>query len=384
MQQDFQGVQREMLASLVSKLLQSGGALDLKKWVAAIDLTADRAGFLLAHDLATAAEVMRATEDAASVPGEGAREGGRPLQHQRGVPGAAREAADHRRILRAEVRRSHCFDPLRRRPALARRGGVLQGRSAAHRARRPPPWLPPPPRRRLPSSAAATAPSAAGTASPAARPRGRRRTATSSSCRSTACARTCPGPATRVPSRRASPTLEKKAVSFTRAYSISSYTSMSLGGLLGGRIPPSFSAAGTSSAPTRTTSSSRSSCRRPASTRWASWRTCTSRRPASIRASTTGRSSPASRFDPNTDRDITSPQSEELAEKAPRRSGQRFAALLLLGALPRPARPLPASTRASTGARRDRDRYDGEVTFTDQYVGKLLDFIATRPGPRGR
>ncbi len=68
MQADFQGIQREKLASLVSKLLQAGGALDLKKWVAAIDLTADRAGFLLAHDLGNATEVMRATEDGASVP----------------------------------------------------------------------------------------------------------------------------------------------------------------------------------------------------------------------------------------------------------------------------------------------------------------------------
>jgi hypothetical protein len=65
---DFQGVARERLASLVSKLLQSGGAIDLKKWTAGIDLTADRAGFLLAHDLAIATEVMRATEDASSVP----------------------------------------------------------------------------------------------------------------------------------------------------------------------------------------------------------------------------------------------------------------------------------------------------------------------------
>ena len=68
MQADFQGVQREKLASAVSKLLQAGGALDLKKWVAAIDLTADRAGFVLAHDLASATEVMRATEEGASVP----------------------------------------------------------------------------------------------------------------------------------------------------------------------------------------------------------------------------------------------------------------------------------------------------------------------------
>jgi tetratricopeptide (TPR) repeat protein len=65
---DFQGVQREMLASAVSKLLQAGSQLDLKKWVASIDLTADRAGFLLAHDLQLATEVIRATEDAASIP----------------------------------------------------------------------------------------------------------------------------------------------------------------------------------------------------------------------------------------------------------------------------------------------------------------------------
>ena len=68
MAREFQGVQREMLASTVSRLLQSGGAIDLKKWVSAIDLTADRAGFLLAHDLGVATEVMRATEDASSVP----------------------------------------------------------------------------------------------------------------------------------------------------------------------------------------------------------------------------------------------------------------------------------------------------------------------------
>ncbi|MGO9833902.1 MAG: protein kinase domain-containing protein [Polyangiaceae bacterium] len=67
MTKDFQGTRREVLASMVSKLLQSGGAIDLKKWVAAIDLTADRAGFVLAHDLAVATEVMRATDEAASI-----------------------------------------------------------------------------------------------------------------------------------------------------------------------------------------------------------------------------------------------------------------------------------------------------------------------------
>ena len=65
--QDFVGPEKDKLASIVSKLLQAG-ALDLKKWVAAIDLTADRVGFLLAHDLQLATEVIRSTEEASSVP----------------------------------------------------------------------------------------------------------------------------------------------------------------------------------------------------------------------------------------------------------------------------------------------------------------------------
>ncbi len=68
MSQDFQGAEKDKLASVVSKLLQAGGALDLKKWVASIDLSADRVGFLLAHDLQLATEVIRSTEEASSVP----------------------------------------------------------------------------------------------------------------------------------------------------------------------------------------------------------------------------------------------------------------------------------------------------------------------------
>jgi tetratricopeptide (TPR) repeat protein/tRNA A-37 threonylcarbamoyl transferase component Bud32 len=63
------GPTRERLASLVSKLLSGGGALDLKKWVAAVDLTADRAGFLLSHDLQVAGELIKASgEDSSAVP----------------------------------------------------------------------------------------------------------------------------------------------------------------------------------------------------------------------------------------------------------------------------------------------------------------------------
>lgn len=63
----IQGQARDQLTRVVAKLIQSGTSLDLKRWVGAIDLTADRAGFLLAHDLETAIEVIRASDPEASV-----------------------------------------------------------------------------------------------------------------------------------------------------------------------------------------------------------------------------------------------------------------------------------------------------------------------------
>jgi hypothetical protein len=60
------GPQRDHLARVVSKLVQEGTALDLKKWVVGVDLTVDRAGLLLSDDLATAVEVIRAADPASS------------------------------------------------------------------------------------------------------------------------------------------------------------------------------------------------------------------------------------------------------------------------------------------------------------------------------
>ncbi len=57
---------KEQLASLVARLLQSGAAIDLKKWIASCDLTADRCGMLLAHDIDVAATLVKASDDGAS------------------------------------------------------------------------------------------------------------------------------------------------------------------------------------------------------------------------------------------------------------------------------------------------------------------------------
>ncbi len=62
LQYQLSGHAKDELARAVSKLLQAATSLDLKRWIAAVDLTADRAGFLLAHDLETAVENIRQSE----------------------------------------------------------------------------------------------------------------------------------------------------------------------------------------------------------------------------------------------------------------------------------------------------------------------------------
>jgi tetratricopeptide (TPR) repeat protein/tRNA A-37 threonylcarbamoyl transferase component Bud32 len=59
------GPARDLLASIVTKLL-TAGAIDLKKWVAAVDLSADRAGFVVANDLELCMEMIKAADEASS------------------------------------------------------------------------------------------------------------------------------------------------------------------------------------------------------------------------------------------------------------------------------------------------------------------------------
>jgi tetratricopeptide (TPR) repeat protein len=60
------GSARDTLVSAVTKLLQAG-AIDLKKWVNGVDLSADRAGLVLSNDLELSLELLRAGEEAGSV-----------------------------------------------------------------------------------------------------------------------------------------------------------------------------------------------------------------------------------------------------------------------------------------------------------------------------
>ncbi len=54
---------RAALGQIVAELLQQGAALDLRRWMRGIDLTADRAGFILCDDLPTALQQVRQAEE---------------------------------------------------------------------------------------------------------------------------------------------------------------------------------------------------------------------------------------------------------------------------------------------------------------------------------
>jgi hypothetical protein len=66
--QQLVGPQRDALRSMTQKLLEAAPELDMKSWMAGVDLTADRIGFVLSNDLKIANAVIEASpEDASSV-----------------------------------------------------------------------------------------------------------------------------------------------------------------------------------------------------------------------------------------------------------------------------------------------------------------------------
>ncbi|MDP9036911.1 MAG: sulfatase [Myxococcota bacterium] len=171
--------------------------------------------------------------------------------------------------------------------------------------------------------------------------------------------------------------LEKLGVDFTRAYAVSSYTSMSLGGLLSGRLPSELNRSG------YFFGTYRGDVFFPKLLQKAGVRTM------GVMAHMYFKSAgfdqgfdewslvPGLTFDPSTDRDITSPGSEELAERllgAPENDVRRF----FFWAHFLDPHDLYMRHAGIDWGNGPRDRYDAEVTFTDRYIAKLLEFIAAR------
>jgi arylsulfatase A-like enzyme len=171
--------------------------------------------------------------------------------------------------------------------------------------------------------------------------------------------------------------LEARSVSFTNAYSISSYTSMSLGGLLSGRLPSELNRSGYFFGTYRKDGFFPERLQR-AGVHTMGVMAHEYFRSAGLDAGfDTWKLVPGVTWDPNTDRDITSPQSERVSEDLLRDPANRSRRFFFWAHFMDPHDQYLPHDGIDWG-KAARDRYDAEVTFTDRYIGKLLDFIAAQ------
>jgi choline-sulfatase len=176
--------------------------------------------------------------------------------------------------------------------------------------------------------------------------------------------------------------LEKRSVSYTHAYSMSSYTSMSLGGFLGGKLPSEMKRSGFFFG-----SYAKENVMFPELLQAQGVRTMSAHAHGYFSSAGFDQGFdvyqvvPGIKFDNTTDNNVTSPQHEAMAEKIlddPKlETGRFFAWFHFLDPhdqyLSHEKDGIPPYGKSL------RDRYDAEVTFTDRYLGKLLDFIAAKP-----
>jgi arylsulfatase A-like enzyme len=175
--------------------------------------------------------------------------------------------------------------------------------------------------------------------------------------------------------------LEKRAVSYTHAYSLSSYTSMSLGGLLGGRYPGEMKRDG------NFFGKYRDNPMFPEKLQAAGIRTLTAHAHLYFRKDAAGFDRgfdvyelvPGLKWNSTTDENVTSPESEKIAERLlgdpANTSGRFFAWFHFLD----PHDQYIQHPDVELFGKKARDLYDGEITFTDRYIGKLLEYVEHQP-----
>lgn len=173
----------------------------------------------------------------------------------------------------------------------------------------------------------------------------------------------------------------KKAVSYTRFYSVSSYTAMSLGGMLAGRYPSELNRSGYffGNYPDE------SVVMFPELLQKAGVKTLTGHAHFYFDVKSGFRQGfdvykmvPDLKADNTTDNNITSPQHLELAKEILSDKGSTTEPFFAWFHLLDPHDQYMSHEGISWG-KKTRDRYDGEITFTDQHIGKLLDFVAQQP-----
>ena len=172
--------------------------------------------------------------------------------------------------------------------------------------------------------------------------------------------------------------LEKRSVSYTHAYSISSYTSMSLGGLLGGRLPSEMKRSGYFFG-----SYASDNVMFPVLLQGKGIRTIGAHAHGYFKEAGFQRGFdaweivPGILFKNETDPNVTSPKHEEIAERLlsdpSLETKQFFAWFHFLD--PHDQYISHEKDGIPPYGKTLRDRYDAEVTYTDRYIGKLLDFV---------
>ena len=172
--------------------------------------------------------------------------------------------------------------------------------------------------------------------------------------------------------------LAERAVVYTHAYSLSSYTSMSLGGFLGGKYPSEMTRDGyffSSYAP--------SNKMFPETLQAAGVHTLSAHAHGYFKDAGFSQGFDSYEVVPNlkwnqfTDENVTSPELESIAERLlsdPKNDSSRFFAWFHF----LDPHDMYMHHEGIDWGKTARDVYDGEVTFTDQSIGKLLDFIAKK------
>ena len=174
--------------------------------------------------------------------------------------------------------------------------------------------------------------------------------------------------------------LEKESVSYTRAYSVSSYTAMSIGGLLSGRYPGELERSGYffSAYPDEVEFFPELLQRAGVRTLAGHAHFYFDKKSGFRQGFDDYRMVPGIGEDRTTAKEITSPQHlalalDQLGDPA-NTKGQFFAWYHFLD----PHEAYRTHEGINFGPK-VRDRYDGEIFYTDQHLGKLFDFVRSQP-----
>jgi choline-sulfatase len=176
--------------------------------------------------------------------------------------------------------------------------------------------------------------------------------------------------------------LEKQAVSYTRAYSLSSYTAMSLAGLLSGRYPSELDRNGFffSMYPDGVEMFPELLQKAGVRTLGGMAHFYFEKKAGFHQGFDDWRMVDGITVNNKTDESITSPQHLELAKAMlsdPKNTREPFFAWFHFMDPHDKYRSHPGFPEFGVGG--GRDRYDGEVYFTDHHVGKLLEFVRAQP-----